>query len=558
MKAVRDWIVRHGAALGGLAFVAAAAALAHLVWSPSGWNIARDGVLLAATRRLLDGQVPYRDFIWTQTPLALWLHLPLAAWAGDALFAWARTLLWAHLAAASWLWAWMADRFLRRPLGAAGLPLMAGLSFAVAAVSALPDDSVTATAFFWATAGLALRAAAPAETSRARIGYSLMGLAALCQFSFWIVAPVAILALGDARRPGAWLAAAAPPAALAAGLAAQGALGEAGGQLWGSIRPPGWYWNMLASHSMPALYAYLAMRWIAGVPPLHVPTRTRGWQRLAGGAAWGLILLLVGRMIYYTDMAFAPAMLWWALAGAWCYLLFEKWAAARAAIAFGALVLATALACCSFRDWRPLTVSTGIVSLPLLVWGWRGLPAWRRRAAFVLTGAAGLAVILGAAHLRPDGRRAAGYWRPPPLDVPRAERVCLLTGVLDGGAGLRTGTNVCAILRDLREAVRLAEATGQPYALLPDLAGHWPRARQANPLPLDWVADPLLDRTALHDRVIRTLDERRGQLVIIVQKFQGRRLADGRWRQPNWPAPVAHVRRQFQRFAETECFELYR
>ncbi|MDD5676556.1 MAG: hypothetical protein PHW60_01015 [Kiritimatiellae bacterium] len=561
MNFILAWIYKYRTVLGGLLFTAAAGGLAHAAWSSSGWNVAQDGMLLATSRRILEGQVPYRDFIWSQMPLALWLHAPLTAWAGDALFLQARAIIWFQLAALAWIWAWMVNRVLRRPLGALGLPLMAVIAFGGAGYSFLPIESDTVNALFLSTLGLALRLGAPAGPSgsaRRWLGYSLLGLAALCKQSFWIFPPAVVLALGDGRRLSAWLAAAWPMMGLILYLSIVGALYAAWQQVFTGTLPLVWYWNALIAYSMNGLYAYLAMRWMEGVPPLNVPAKARWLQRLAGAGMWGLTAVLLARLILYTAAAKTAAMLFWSLIGAWSYFLLERRPAARADVLIGFLAWWLGLAACSFDDQRVLVLTAGIMSLPLLIWIWRIAPRrWIRVAGVAATAAVWLALSHYAQEVRPDPLVSRRYRSPPTLDAPRGECVYSLTGVLAGGAGLNTSSNVYAVILDLHEAVRRAEQTGHAYAILPDMPGHWARSTALNPLPLDWVANPELSDSALQEQVVRALESRRGRLVIIVQKFQGRVLWRDERRQYNWPLPVAYTRKYFKRIAETQYFELY-
>lgn len=564
MKKIMAWMFRYRVGLGGILFTAVAGGLAHAVWSANGWNVAQDGVLLAASRRLLEGQTPYRDFIWSQMPLAPWLYAPLTAWAGDALFLWARAMTWFQLAALAWIWAWLASRTLRRPLGALGLPLMACIAFVGAGYSFMPIEGDTVNALFLSTLGLALRLGAPLEpagAARRWFGYSLLGLAALCKQSFWIFPPGVILVLGDGRRLSAWLAAAWPMMGLILYLSAAGALYAAWQQVFITTRPFVWYWqNIFTGYSMNGLYAYMAMRWMEGVPPLNVPAKARWLQRLVGIGIWVLIAALMARMIVYAaDMRFPAFMLFWSLVGAWSYFLLERRPAARADVTFGFLAWWLGLSASSFNDYRGLVLTAGIMSLPLLVWIWRSTPRrWMWTAGLAATVAAWLGLKVYVQEVRPElNAQKKSYYIPPALDAPRGKCVYSLTGVLAGGAGLNTSSNVHAVLLDLSEAIRRAEHTGHPYAILPDMPGHWARSTVPNPLPLDWVANPELSDPVLQEQVVQALESRRGHLVIIVQKLQGRQLWRYALQQNNRPATVAYTRRHFKRIEETKYFELY-
>ncbi len=326
---------------------------------------------------------------------------------------------------------------------------------------------------------------------------------------------------------------------------------RAGAESWSRV------WRMMVQYSVGSLYAFLAMRWIEGTPPLTVPTRARWSQRLAGLALWGLTALITARVILTTCNLYAGTLVFWILAGAWLYVRLERGPEARGEAAFGLLAMCLALAARTPIPWHRMALTSGLLAVPLLAWAWRRVPYPRWRAAgFALTAAGYLAFSLGVQWTRPD-RNPPWFQSQAGPDAPIRELTYPLDGVLAGGAGLNTSSNVLAVLQDLRAAVGQAEASGRAYAILPDMPGHWPRAFGPNPLPLDWVAGPTRDDPRLCAQVIEALEARRGNLVIIVQKLQGRRLWYRRWAQGAWPAPVAYVRRHFKRIASTDCFDLY-
>lgn len=58
------------------------ASVAHLLFSPLGFNPTDDGFVLAMSRRLLEGEVPHRDFISIRPVASAVFHKPLVALGG--------------------------------------------------------------------------------------------------------------------------------------------------------------------------------------------------------------------------------------------------------------------------------------------------------------------------------------------------------------------------------------------------------------------------------------------------------------------------------------------
>ena len=143
------------------------------------------------------------------------------------------------------------------------------------------------------------------------------------------------------------------------------------------------------------------------------------------------------------------------------------------------------------------------------------------------------------------------------LEAPASELTRRLDGVLPGGAGIRTHRNTYLVLRDLRT---ITSASGGRYAILPDFAGWWPAAEQTNPLPVDWSQWIELGSPQLRDRAIAEMNAQRGELTILVAKYETPLLAKGftpattSFRYPL----AAYVRTHYVKVGETPYFEIYR
>lgn len=83
----------------------AAAALAlfsHVLYSPLGFNATDEGWMLAGSRRLLDGEVPHRDFISLRPAGSSLLHVPEVAFGGDHVILLSRLAAWIQYGVIAW------------------------------------------------------------------------------------------------------------------------------------------------------------------------------------------------------------------------------------------------------------------------------------------------------------------------------------------------------------------------------------------------------------------------------------------------------------------------
>ncbi len=94
----------------GLLFVIVVPVVAHIMLSKYGFNPTDDGFILAGSERILDGQVPHKDFISIRTTGSLYLHAPFVALGGDYTIWLSRLFVWFELAAMAWMWTLFVSR----------------------------------------------------------------------------------------------------------------------------------------------------------------------------------------------------------------------------------------------------------------------------------------------------------------------------------------------------------------------------------------------------------------------------------------------------------------
>ena len=95
-SARQGWII-------ALALVVLAAGL-HFLYSPLGFNPTDEGFVLAYSRRVLDGQVPHRDFISIRPAGSAYLHAPELAIGGQRALWMSRAAVWLQFVVIAWGW----------------------------------------------------------------------------------------------------------------------------------------------------------------------------------------------------------------------------------------------------------------------------------------------------------------------------------------------------------------------------------------------------------------------------------------------------------------------
>src|SRR5919199_1538178 len=90
--------------LVSVAFLLIVPAVAHLLLSWRGFSPTDDGFTLAYSRRILEGQIPHRDFIIIRPFVSPLIHTPVVLFGGDYTYWVSRFFVWFEFACTSWAW----------------------------------------------------------------------------------------------------------------------------------------------------------------------------------------------------------------------------------------------------------------------------------------------------------------------------------------------------------------------------------------------------------------------------------------------------------------------
>jgi hypothetical protein len=530
--------------LAAAAFIVSAALLSHLLFSWMGFTPTDEGFTLAHSRRLLDGQVPHRDFIIIRPFFSPLVHVPFVLFGGGHTLWLSRLFVWFQLACVAWLWVAVVNRLMKSPFGVADRLFVSLAAFAATAHTKHITAWHTIDGLFFTSAGLAL---CVGERRAAKLaGYFLVGLSPLCKQSFVFVAPLSLLILGDWRRLRYWGAAAAPGVCYLVYLLSAGALRDAFSQLTShtELLSVGLLAYLSKRMALSAALGYASFRLALAPPP--VGEKTKGpaatlmifWAPLLGAA--------VG--LWYGAMLSASFFLFGFLLGAAACLLTDR----RAPRGWGRvslLVLLTGWSVSLSAGYNSPALASGpvLAALAACVFSLRGRGPVLRYSLV----AASLLVALsfGVARTRYVYR-----------ERPASQLTMPLGGVLRGGEGVYTNRNTFEFMSDLKGALEFVEGERSRYAILPDVAAYWVKSPQPNPLPADWPQAIELSNPALMGRFVAAMEAARGDTVFVVQKVEAEDLADGFEPLPSndYYEAARYARTHFVKIHETRYFELYR
>jgi len=159
-----------------------------VLWARIGLETADGGYVLSYSWKIVHGEIPYRDFVYTKPPLTLYLHsIPLAI-GGDYSLYLGRLLAIAQMALYSWLGVIILLRRTGHDTSSALTPICTALAF-ILSVHNFPIMGwhTTDAVFFSVLSVYAV------ERNRAILSGVLLLLALLCKQNFAVLVPIALL-----------------------------------------------------------------------------------------------------------------------------------------------------------------------------------------------------------------------------------------------------------------------------------------------------------------------------------------------------------------------------
>mgnify|MGYP001591199431 FL=1 len=525
----------------GMLFVLAAGLIVHVLYGNLGFCPTDEGYMLSGSRRILDGEIPHRDYISLRPVGTQILHAHLLLWAGENLIWWSRLLTWFEVAATTWLWILIARHFSTEFQCARRRLIVAAIAFLAATNSFPIMPWNTYDALFFLSLGIVLHLFQPRLSW---LGMIFIGMSTIFRQNYVFPIPLLLLALGELFRLRSWILVALPGTFYLAAMAATGGLHDMVVQMTshkGSLVPA---LLPFLGFTMPFLQGLL----IGGAAAVAGNSK-RPTIRLFGNLLHALALLYSAFILPFTD---TESSMGWFLFGVLILALPFLFRLSTSLFRFLSLVLIMGWGA-AISEGHPqpsLIASALVIALAACMMELErkrtgsGVPVFRR--AIVLS----LLVSLYAFH---RGRVAQIN-----CDLNAEYLTHELGDALPGARLIRTNPNTHAFLSDLTRLTDSLRVSGRRYAVVPECTQFWVTSPQRNPLSTDWPIDPELRGEALMKRVLDDVDSIRGSVTFIVQKhwvvllpFQRALIREGE------SAVVDRIRKTCRKTGETEFFELY-
>ena len=172
-----------------------AAIAAHFVFSWIGFSPTDESWILANSRRIIAGQVPYRDFFMVQTAGSEYFHATEVLFGGDYTLWLSRLVAWLQIAVIAWAWPGIFSELLRKELAIWHRTILGMICIAFTASTFPVIVWPTIDGLLFVSIGLLF---VLQQKSQSKLcGYFIIAISYICKQNFVFVLPAVLIILGD-------------------------------------------------------------------------------------------------------------------------------------------------------------------------------------------------------------------------------------------------------------------------------------------------------------------------------------------------------------------------
>ena len=538
--------------------------LTFLFYAPLGFNPTDEGLVLAYTRRIIDGQIPHKDFISVLPAGFALLHLHLFYLFDEHLFIAARGWATFQFVIISLIWCHLIFRTSQKQqvYNLLVYILIALITFTFSIHNFPLMSWYTIDGLFLSSIGILL---IKKKKELFKIfGYFLLGYPAICKHNFVLVIPLVLLVLGDIRKLRFWIAACTPGFIYLALITSYQALPELLTQLLAHtsfIRSAFFRYYKSPNFAIGAIVSFISLiliskslfklelssdKIIAKILP-NETHRVKGQKIALALFALSLTYLSVrlGMKYYF----WRDALLIFGLGIFTSLYLFLKEEGVQEQLKL--------LLCATILAWTA-SISVGyntpaLMAGPLLAFFYivfiENAEKPFQKCLQVYLPIILIPIILFSFHSLRSNR--------PYRDLPRYLLSHELPETIKGLNGIYSNKNLKEMMLDLNEVLK--QVSNQNFAIVPDFPTFWVKSKKQNPLSIDWAQPVQLPNSQLVQRVNNDIDS---LLVaggtVIVQKYQAQNIKHGKIPIKDKYEVVNYIKSKYSKVNETEFFELYR
>jgi hypothetical protein len=492
--------------LFGIIFILILSVTVHLIFSWIGFVPSDDGFMLAYSRRILDGQVPFKDFLSAQNVGTPILWIPFVYFGGAYTFWITRFVVWFEFASIAWIWTSItSSAFVKKGISTLTKIVLALITFFFTAHSFPPMVWYTIDGLF--IYSVALIFCRQNNKYAKMLGYFLVGVTYIIKQNFIFLLPATIFLLGDWKEKRYWISLLAPLTLFYGFFFTVAGVGNTLSQttsrtefvqtaIKGFVSKFTFPWGIMLGWTGTFLLQKKNLHKLLGFlliisPVLYGVFYFHDSGKFIYDASFFLFGTTLGIVIYFTQKKIydKASVISLGIMAAWTVAISGGYN--TPVFASGILFL------CIFFSLRYLLNLNKSLQITL------------RKSLIVI-----LIIIFPISIASFYFLRIHNVYGEP---RPATQLTYSVEKLLPGGKNIFVSKEIYVKLKDLQLAEQIAKKENKPYAILPAYAGMWVKSKQENPLPMDF---PFITNSeqALVQPLMKALKKDKGKVIIIVDK----------------------------------------
>jgi len=529
-------------------FILGASLLFHFKFSPYGYNPSDDGVVLSGSKRLIEKQIPHRDFIQIRPMGSNLFWLPLVHFfKKSGIYIAGRLIFWIQMVSIAWVWCYLLNKVTLKLKLFYFFPLVF-LSVMISSHNFPIMPWTTIDGLFLISIGMLLYSLRIPFLKL--FGLFFLGFAPWCKQNFTIAPIIFVLMLPAKKRVRDFLALIFPSLLILLYLYLNKALPYFLNQITIRSNPLNVGVITYIKH-IKSLYAIWGVYIILLIPLLWEIIFLTHKNKSSKTVLFLLKLffiitayLLVER---YLMNPIHRAFLFFYLALFCSFFLYHQ----KNFLKLQVILITTAWATSISLGYNSPALFSGVLFASLTFYFFNQLKKYTKEVAkqFFLVGALFSLLLFN----KYKNFRYNHIYR----DLPFPNLKYNLEKIYPGFQSIKTSKNNYDYFLDLKRTYSLYKNSSS-VALMPSNAGFWILAKENNPLPLDWIQNAEHPTNKLTTRIISSINAKK-TFIIMVNKYEVKSIAKNRHAPLNLKnyAIVNYVQKNLKKINETEFFEIY-
>lgn len=497
-----------------IVFLIIIALILHYIISWAGINLTDEGFILSYSRRILDGQIPHKDFISIRPVLSPIIHLPTLLLNKDYIIWISRLVVWVEVIFISWFFIKTLFSYFNLNLDFKTTIALTAISFMVSFQKFHLMAWHTLDGLFLIFLGIYLIKQSKNNTLKS-LAYFIISLSSLCKQNFLVV-PIAVLILNsDWRKFHLWLVILLPIIFYSLYFFNIGVIDDLMNQLLTQtdLISTGFlvYFNI---YTVFGILLGVILTSVIKVKAVKLPTSDKNHKSILPIL---ILIICVYIIILYSkdfsnDIKGTLFNLTFYIFGILLGITFNIFIKKEnpALVKFNLIIIIIAWSASISVGYNSPSLMLGILLLQILFALYKisdynfGLNKRLIISILSLTIIVFLYVRMNYIYYEQPARN---------LNYP-------INNLINGTANIKTNSKTFAFLKEISDKIFEYKKEKKTYIILPSSAIFWLASEETNPLPIDWVQSTELKNSKLYERVKnQILSQSKGTKIILMKYY---------------------------------------